>query len=130
MGVKTSVNLESGQKEAFDRMIDDEEADTQSEALRRTVSIGLAELGYLNGTPPDTGDTRLRATARRFADAFGLLGLFLVGVTFWLPLELRMYVVAPFGAAIACHALDRVLETYEPAVSRRLARVLGQGDNA
>lgn len=130
MGVQTTANLESGQKKALEQMVEDEVADTQSEALRRTLNIGLADLGYLNGTPVDNGDTRLRAAARRFTDAFALLGVLLIGVTFFLPLEMRMFVIAPFGAALACHSIDRALASYEPAVSRRLARAFSRGEQA
>ena len=118
MAKRVTVRLENGQKHAFEEMERDGAADSQSEALRRALNVGLAELGYLNG---QNRDTRIRMVARRFADAFALLGVLLLGTTFWLPLEIRMYVVAPFAMALACWGLDRFLEGHEPAVSNRLA---------
>lgn len=123
---KVSVNLEKGQKEAFERMEDAGDADNRSEALRRSVNVGLAELGYLNGKPRANDDeTPLRTVSRRFADAFALLGVFLVGFTFFFPLQFRAIVAFPFAASLACYGFERTLSNYEPAVSRRLAAVFG-----
>lgn len=103
-------------------MVDDNEADNDSEALRTALNIGLGELGYSKGYA-DNHDTQLRAWARRFADAFGLLGLMWIGVTMFLPVGLRIYAAAPFAASVACIALDRGLAAVEPQVSRRLSTI-------
>lgn len=113
-------------------MVEDDEADNDSEALRTALNIGLSELGYAKGFN-DTTDTRLRAWARRFADAFGLLGLMWIGVTLFLPVRFRIYAAGPFAASLACIALDRGLESLEPHVSNRLngiATTLLGGDSA
>jgi hypothetical protein len=123
---KVSVDLEKGQKGAFEKMEERGDADNQSEAMRRCINIGLAELGYLHGDPRDVdGETPLRTVARRFADAFALVGLILVGFTFVYPLGLRAIAAFPFAASLGCYGIDRVLATYEPAVTRRLAAIFG-----
>lgn len=127
MGDRVTVRLESGQKDAFEEMTRNGDADNDSEALRRSVNVGLAELGYLNGC--QVKDTNLRVTARRFRDAFALLGVFMVGLTFWLPLELRAFAAAPFAASLGCWGLDRALEGRTFEVTHQIGRLFG-GDRA
>ncbi|MFW5933339.1 MAG: hypothetical protein ACOCT8_01265, partial [Actinomycetota bacterium] len=107
--------------EALTRVEEEESHDNTSEALRDVISTGLTEKGYLNG---EKTDTRLRVAARRFADAFALLGVLMLGSMFWLPLEYRVFVAVPFAASLACVGLDRALAGIEPAVSHRLARLV------
>lgn len=130
MGEVKSVKLENRQLDGIEAIQEDGAADNQSEALRNALDVGLRELGYYNG---HTSDTRLREIARRFRDAFALLGLMWIGVTMFLPASLRVFAFAPFAASLACIALDRGLATVEPRVSNRLnalaVGLLG-GDNA
>ena len=117
MGEVKSVKLEKRQLDGIEAIQQEGQADNQSEALRNALDAGLQELGYYHG---EKRDTRLRALARRFGDAFGLLGLMWIGVTMFLPVGIRVYAAAPFAASLACIALDRGLATVEPSVSNRL----------
>lgn len=126
MADRKTVRLENRQLAALSDMEEDEAADTESEALRTALNVGLAELGYYNGTGRSDG-TLIQIT-HRLADAFALLGLMLLGVTWWYPLGLRMFVVAPFGASIACYLVARGLERYDVAVSDRLRGLFAGGE--
>ena len=126
MGEVVSVRLDAREIDGIESVKTDEDKN-DAEALRDVIKAGLASKGYLNGVNGYTnGDdqTMLRATAQRFTDAFALFGLFLLGATFWLPIEFRAFVAAPFAMAMATYALDRVLADHEPAVSNRLASVI------
>jgi len=129
MGERKSIRLENKQLDAAGEMERQGEADNRSEALRTAINVGFSEMGYLNGDGRETQDTRLRAVASRFGEAFGLLGLMWVGVSFFMPLEFRMLAIAPFAASAACFGLDRLLESVEPAVSQHLIRVF-RGERA
>lgn len=123
-----TVRLESKQLAALSDMAEGDEADNESEALRAALNVGLSELGYYNGTGDPDG--AIKHLARRFADAFALVGLILVGLTYWYPLGLRMVVAAPFAASIACYTLVRVLDAYELGVSERIQRLFPGGERA
>ena len=116
---KKSVDLEQRQVEALEQMVDYGDADNQSEALRTALDAGAQSLGYRNGRKHDT---TFRQSVRRMADAVGLLGLFIVGLTFWGPMEWRILVVVPFLMAAVLYGTDRLLARVEPTVSNRLFR--------
>lgn len=118
---KTSIDLEQRHYQLAEEMEENGDADNQSEAIRAAIDAGGNALGYYNGTKQDT---RLRKTARRFADAFAIVGLIWIGATLFAPVALRVYVAAPFAASVACLALDRGLATVEPHVSNRLTGIL------
>lgn len=112
-----SARLTPQQEEALEAMSDNGDADNTSEALRMALDEGLIELGYRNGAKQET---RLRATIQRFADAFGLLGIIVVGVTWLYPLGFRMWAIPIFLIALTLYGLDRLLADYEPDVSNRI----------
>lgn len=126
MGERKSIRLERKQLDGISAMVEGGDADNDSEALRTALNAGLAELGYRNG---ERNDTTLRMASRRFADAFSLLGVMWLGMSFWLPIEFRIYAVGPFAASVACLAIDRGLQAHEPRVSRRITAIL-RGDKA
>ncbi len=112
--------------DGFEAMQEAGDADSYSEAIRIACNVGLQNLGYINS---ERKQTRLRELTRRFADAFALLGLMWLGVSFWLPLEVRMFAIAPFAASVTCYVLDRLLKTLEPAVTKRISGVF-RGEKA
>lgn len=118
---KTSIDLEQRHYRLAEEMEENGDADNQSEAIRTAIDAGGKAMGYLNG---EKHDTRLRTISRRFADAFALLGLMWLGLTFFLPVEMRMFAVGPFAASVACLAIDRGLAAVEPRVTRRLSGVV------
>lgn len=122
MGETLSGHVDTDQVEAIQEMVEAGEADNQSEAIRRALRVGLSEMGYHNGVRTDT---QLRTVARRFRDAFLLLGVLWVGVSFWLPIGWRSLAAAPVAAGLACHVIDRGLARREPDVSNRLRALVG-----
>jgi len=109
-----SARLTRPQLDAIEEMVDEGRADNASEALRVAVDSGLVEMGYRGAAASDTDDTYpgVRAAARRFRDAFVLLGVMWLGVSFWLPLELRIYATGPFAAAVACDGIERSINRW------------------
>lgn len=110
MSKSIGVRLDDHQVDHLKEMVENGQAESISEAMRKEIGFG-------------TTDTALRQTARRFGDAFAIVALMMFGGTFFLPLEFRMFVVAPFLAALSCYSLDRTLKNFEPAVSNRITRV-------
>jgi hypothetical protein len=107
----------------LEEMSESGDADNQSEALRSVVTAGLHQKGYLTA---NGRKTPLREASRRLGETFALLGVIWLGVSFWLPIEMRSLVVAPLAASVACFGIERALRTWEPAVSKRLLRVFGR----
>ncbi len=127
MGKRITGNFDQDEVDAIVEMQEDRGIDHKSEAVRIASRAGLQELGYVQNSDRDTA---LRQTARRFADSLALVGLILVGLTFWYPIGLRMVAVAPFAASMSCYGLDRVLKHYEPAISKRIVRLFSRGESA
>lgn len=117
-----SARLTTHQQDCLQSMVERGEADNKSEAFRMALDSGLVELGYKNGHKTDT---RLRYLLQRAGDAFGLLGLFWLGLTFLYPVGFRMWAIPIFAVALGLHVADRGLKRHEPGVSRRLAAVFG-----
>lgn len=114
------VYLEQSQLDVAEAMQENGDAENGSEALRKCIRAGSHELGYQNGLKKQT---RLRHISRRFGDALALSSLFLLGLTLFAPLEIRLYIIAPMAASLGCYGLDRALQQHEPHVSRRLKRL-------
>jgi len=119
-----SVRLTRPQLDGIEEIVEDGRADNDSEALRVAVDSGLVEMGYRGPVESDDNDVYpgVRAAARRFRDAFVLLGVMWLGVSFWLPLELRIYAVGPFAAAVACDGFDRGLSQWGHVLEARAGR--------
>jgi len=124
-----SARLTRPQLDAIEAMVEDGTADNASEALRVAVDSGLVEMGYRGGVEPTSTDPYpgVRAAARRFRDAFVLLTVMWVGVSFWLPLELRIYAVAPFGAAVASDTVDRAVSRWGHRIGPQTTPAVADG---
>lgn len=117
MGKRITGNFDQDEVDGLKQMKKDRDIEHASEAVRIASRAGLQRMGYVEGT---NRDTPLRKTSRRFADAFAIVGLIFLGLTWFYPIGFRMIVVGPFAASLACYGLDRVLKHYEPAVSNRI----------
>lgn len=117
MSRNASIQLDQHQLDAFQNMKDEEIGDTHTERHKMVLDRGFRELGYIDGSYPDTV---LRSAFRRLADSFAIVGLMMVGLTLFMPLEVRALALGPFIASIACYTIDRVLKRVEPSVSNRL----------
>lgn len=112
MGESKTVWLTRPQADAIEDMVDSDVADSDSEAFRVVFDRGLAEMGYRSGeneAVPDGGQSvsGIQLAARRLRDAFALLGIMWVGLTFVLPLELRALAAGPFAASLACVGVEQ-----------------------
>ena len=123
MGKRITGNFDQDEVDGIRRLKNERGIEHASEAVRVACRAGLQNLGYVNGSTPDT---TLRKTARRFGDSFALLALMIGAMTFWFPLEMRTFVVAPLAAALACYGIDRGLKSVEPALTDRISNVIGR----
>lgn len=122
MSKQVGVRLDDNQIAHLEEMVEHGVAANTSEALRQRVPR--------SGEPVDTP---FRQAVRRLGDSFGFLGVFLVGLTLFGPMEWRVFAFAPFISALVCYAADRVCRRYEPRVTgavNRLARRFGRGGAA
>lgn len=117
MSDQYSVRLENRHGKLVEEAEETGIADNQTEAFKTLLEGGALYYG-LNGS---AGRTRLRRLVARAADAFAFGGVVFLGLTFLLPLEVRLVALsATWGVAVLLFGLDRVLAHYEPRVSARL----------
>lgn len=125
MGDRVTIRLENRQIQAAGRMEEAGEADNQSEAIRQFINSGMAEEGYGNGEPPT--DTKLQKLTRESARALAYVGIAWLVVAWMFPVEFRIPAAGVLFSAVALAGFERVLEEYEPSVSRRLQGVIARG---
>jgi hypothetical protein len=128
MGKRTTIRLETRQIRAAERMEESGDADSQSEALRQLVNAGMEELGYGNGETPHT--TTLQRLTRESARALIYVGVGWLLLGWMFPVSYRAPAAAVVVAGAGLLAFERVLEEYEPGVSRRLFGWYGGGERA
>ena len=114
MGRETiSVRVDDHHKERIAELQDRYGEDTPSAVIRRLIA-------------EEQPRTLLERVARRLTDGFALATIVIVGLTFWLPLELRaITVVWPAFAAIGAHGTTVALEALEPSITTRLRGLFG-----
>jgi len=115
-----SIRVDNHHEERLHELQEQLGADDLSETVRRLIDEASA-----------SQQTRLQRFARRVTDALALTTVFVVGLTFWLPLELRALTVGgPAFATLGTYGLTLLLSTYEPAVSQRLRALVSGGEPA
>lgn len=114
---KCNVRLEKRQKNVVERMADNGDADTQSEAIRDAVEHYAQANGYVNGHKRDTA---LRHAVRRVADASALAGLMWMAFTLSFPTGYGVVALYMFLGSIVFYGVDRALGNVEPRVSNLL----------
>lgn len=112
-----TARLTKEQEDAIDDMVGSDKADNDSEALRMLITAGMREYGYRNG---ETNQTVLRTAIQEMAKWFFISGFVLLGVTYFLPVELRLVAVGPIFSGLFLSGVDRALESVEPRVSKKL----------
>lgn len=112
-----TARLTKEQEDAIDDMVDSKKADNDSEALRMLLTAGMREYGYRNG---ETNQTVLRTTVHEMAKLFFTAGVVLLGVTYFMPVELRLVAAGPIFSGLFLLGVDRALESVEPRVSKKL----------
>ena len=106
MAKNVAARVDKDHREALDRMVEDDKADSRSEAFRQTSQHALADRGYLNGD--GNGSSWL---LREIGKLWAYLGVGWLGFTLFYPVSLRVWVVVFFiGAVVSfgtAEALDR-----------------------
>lgn len=117
------MDLEQRQKDTVEAMAQNGDADTASEAIRDAIEHYAATRGYYNG---EKRDTYLRKVFGRMAWSFAYVGIGVVAVFYFLPLQFRIAAVVPFLGSVVCLAMEQLLARHEPAVSERLRNLIGR----
>lgn len=119
---KKSLYLESHQIETIETMVEQDKADTESEALRILLNSGMVEHGYRAGR---NGNTLLKTFTRRLAWAFALIGIVWMATTLFMPVLVLRPAFAAMSASLGMFGLHRVLDEHEPAITNRLRALTG-----
>jgi hypothetical protein len=122
MGKQIGVNLEEKQVDAFEEMQEQGDADSYSEAVRTCATIGLQEMGYING---QKADTTLKQSVYSFAWLFmvaGATGLAFTAV-YPVPTRLPSLAVGAFGGLL--FGVYTILDSHEPAVTNKIKAIFG-----
>jgi hypothetical protein len=128
MGDTVATRLDNQEVEAIEDMIESGMADNQAEALRQVAHTGFVELGYINGEKKE--ETTLQKLARESARALIYVGVGWLLLGWMFPVSFRAPAAAVVVAGAGLLAFERVLEEYEPGVSRRLFGWYGGGERA
>lgn len=128
MGDTVATRLDNQEIEAIEDMIESGVADNQAEALRQVAHTGFVELGYINGERRE--ETALQKLTHESARALAYVGIGWLIVTWLLPVTFRLPAALVLVVAVGLLAFERVLEEYEPGVSRRLFGWYGGGESA
>ena len=121
MGESNSVRLESHQWDGLEQMTEQGDADNRSEAARRAVNIGLAELGYTI----EATQSPLSRAGDVVGWAGGIAALAWIGVTFAYPVELRIPALLALAMSLVGFGIARLAGGGRS--SRSLRGLLGGG---
>jgi hypothetical protein len=122
MAKQKNTRLEKHQLEAISDMVDRGLADNESEAHRMLLNEGKRAYGYKNG---GYSDTALKQACGKLARAFLLIGVVLIGVTYFYPITFRILAVGPILSGLFLLGVESLLESHEPKVSNRIKRLFG-----
>jgi len=122
MGKKIGVNLDEKHIECFESMQEEGKADSYSEAVRQASTIGLREMGYING---ESKHTALKTTVSKIGWVFTIAGLVGLAMTVAYPVPARVPSFAVLTFGVVMFPVHSALEKHEPKVSKRLKRLLG-----
>jgi len=122
MGHRLTGNFDQDQVDGFESMQEDGKADNYSEAVRIASTVGLQELGYLNG---ENKNTLLKQSVYRFSWLFSIAGMVGLGFTFAYPVPARLPSFAVLVFGIALYGVSELLEDHEPSVTKKIKRLFG-----
>jgi hypothetical protein len=126
MGERLTGNFDQNHVDGFEAMQDEGQADSYSEAVRRASTVGLQEMGYINGESTDTLLKRGLSTVGILLALSGMIGL---AFTFAYPVPARVPSFSVLIVGAGMYAGSEVLEEYEPNVTRKLKQMVG-GESA
>jgi hypothetical protein len=124
MAERQRLYLDKNHRDAIEHLVDHGEADNPSDAAKQLIHDGATRRGIWNGprTATATG-TGLKRIAAEFTRAFTWIGIALLALTIFYPIEYRLPAVFAFFAALGCSALYVAVDQYEDALDRALRRL-------
>jgi len=120
MAEREQLYLDRQHREALTAAERRENADNRSDAAKSLIQAGAERKGYWNGTAAGRGVKRLAA---EFGRAFAWIGIAILALTVFAPVEFRWPAVFAFFAAFGCSALYVAADTYEERLDRALRRL-------
>lgn len=123
MSKKLGIAFDESQVEALDEIQKEGKADSYSEAGRIAANVGLQEMGYTNG---QKSETALRSVVYRLSWLFSIAGMVGLGFTFAWPVPARIPSFAVLVFGIVLYGVSEILESHEPAISKKLKSLLGR----
>jgi hypothetical protein len=126
MGERLTGNFDQNHVDGFEAMQDEGKADSYSEAVRRASTVGLQQMGYING---ESTDTLLKRGLSKVGVLLALTGIIGLAFTFAYPVPARVPSFSVLIVGAGMYAGSEVLEEYEPDVSRKLKQMVG-GESA
>jgi hypothetical protein len=122
MAERQQVYLDKDHRDAIQHLVDDGQADNPSDAAKQLIRDGADRRGIWNG-PNSVTRTGLKRLASEFTRAFTWIGVAILAVTIFYPVEYRLPAVFAFFAALGCSALYVAVEEYEDALDRALRQL-------
>lgn len=123
MGDRKSVRLNQQQLRAIEKMQDNGEAKSQSEALRTALNVGFVQLGYFNNNRQR--DTSLRRLVREAGKLSTYAAIFALGMSLFYPFAFRVPVMILIIGGMVLFGVDKALARVEPTVSQQIKRFVG-----
>lgn len=122
MGERLTGNFDQNHVDGFEAMQDEGKADSYSEAVRRASTVGLQQMGYING---ECTETPLRRGLHKIGVLLALTGIIGLAFTFAYPVPARVPSFSVLVVGVGMYAGAEVLEEYEPGVSKKLKGLVG-----
>jgi hypothetical protein len=122
MGERLTGNFDQNHVDGFEAMQDEGKADSYSEAVRRASTVGLQQMGYING---ESTDTLLKRGLSKVGVLLALTGIIGLAFTFAYPVPARVPSFSVLIVGAGMYAGSEVLEEYEPNVTRKLKQLVG-----
>jgi len=122
MGERQHLYLDKNHRDVIEHLVDTGQADNHSDAGKQLIQAGARHRGIWNG-PNTATRTGLKRLASEFARAFTWIGVAILALTIFYPIEYRLPAVFAFFAALGCSALYVAVEEYEDALDRALRQL-------
>ena len=120
MAERERLYLDKQHRDALTAAEQRENADSRSDAAKSLIQAGAEQKGYWNGTAVGRGLKRLAA---EFGRAFAWVGIAILALTIFAPVEFRWPAVFAFFAAFGCSSMHLVVDQYEERLDRALRQL-------
>jgi len=123
MAEREQLYLDRQHRDALTKAEQRGNADNRSDAAKSLIQAGAEKKGYWNGTATGRSVKRLAA---EFGRAFAWVGIVILALTLFAPIEYRWPAVFAFFAAFGCSSLYVAVDQYEDRLDRALKRLKKQ----